>query len=315
MQCIVCNKKTTLKCSKCNNIYYCSKICQRNNWKLHKYTCSENIIIKKSNNKGFGIFSKKKFSIGDIIHIESPIFIYDIKNYNIEYERLNTYKKKILNTFSNVHSKNNNLFGILKTNGIPIKEYNMFITKGGIFPLISKINHECDPNAVFYWNNNEKKEYLFSLKNINIDDEINVCYIERFSPYKERQQILYNTFKFVCTCNFCKKNIENKETDIKLLKIQKLIDNVLIIGPTNPQRGYEMVLDTINYIKEIGLDSSVNLYSRYYDLYQFVIHTKISKNKIKIYIEKLLKYCTLCRGKTADETIKIINILENIKKK
>jgi hypothetical protein len=42
-QCAQCQKSSTdqklLKCSRCQNCYYCSKECQKIHWKLHKQIC------------------------------------------------------------------------------------------------------------------------------------------------------------------------------------------------------------------------------------------------------------------------------------
>ena len=36
MNCKVCKKKATKQCSKCRKVYYCSKKCQKKDWKQHK---------------------------------------------------------------------------------------------------------------------------------------------------------------------------------------------------------------------------------------------------------------------------------------
>jgi hypothetical protein len=40
-QCANCENSCFDACSQCNKIYYCSKKCQINNWKLHKKTCGK----------------------------------------------------------------------------------------------------------------------------------------------------------------------------------------------------------------------------------------------------------------------------------
>ena len=40
-RCIVCDKECTSKCSKCKEVYYCSKDHQVQNWPLHKQFCIE----------------------------------------------------------------------------------------------------------------------------------------------------------------------------------------------------------------------------------------------------------------------------------
>ena len=38
--CNKCGNPGTLRCSKCKKVYYCSKECQKSDWKTHKLSCS-----------------------------------------------------------------------------------------------------------------------------------------------------------------------------------------------------------------------------------------------------------------------------------
>jgi hypothetical protein len=42
--CNVCQKSSTTKCSKCHQTYYCSKECQKKDWKIHKKSCGKNDV-------------------------------------------------------------------------------------------------------------------------------------------------------------------------------------------------------------------------------------------------------------------------------
>eukprot|EP01084_Bolivina_argentea_P068805 125244_1 len=41
--CSLCNKLASLRCSRCKKIYYCSRKCQKINWKYHKSTCGKQL--------------------------------------------------------------------------------------------------------------------------------------------------------------------------------------------------------------------------------------------------------------------------------
>ena len=38
--CIICNNRTNKRCFKCKITYYCSRICQKLDYKIHKKICS-----------------------------------------------------------------------------------------------------------------------------------------------------------------------------------------------------------------------------------------------------------------------------------
>lgn len=40
-QCTVCNKPSTLRCSRCSGAWYCGKPCQKEDWSAHKLLCPQ----------------------------------------------------------------------------------------------------------------------------------------------------------------------------------------------------------------------------------------------------------------------------------
>jgi hypothetical protein len=40
--CFLCLEPSKLKCSRCLTIQYCSKECQKKDWKIHKNNCKDN---------------------------------------------------------------------------------------------------------------------------------------------------------------------------------------------------------------------------------------------------------------------------------
>ena len=42
--CHLCKSKTNLSCGNCRIVYYCSKDCQKKDWKNHKLVCNKKVI-------------------------------------------------------------------------------------------------------------------------------------------------------------------------------------------------------------------------------------------------------------------------------
>lgn len=58
--CSVCEESTDKKCSRCKKVFYCSKACQKNDWKSHKSTCLNregNSEYHSSFSTGFSTFN------------------------------------------------------------------------------------------------------------------------------------------------------------------------------------------------------------------------------------------------------------------
>lgn len=297
--CNICDKRAKNKCSRCNETYYCSKECQKSDWCTHKYKCSQNISIRKTENKGLGVYSKKKFKKGDIIHKERPITLSN--NITIDINKL-----IILQEFTNVYP-NSGIKGIIRTNAIPL---GCGSNIGGIFPIISRVNHDCYPNSVYYWNEEEKKEYLMSLSDINEGDEIKVSYITKVIPHNERRLKLYNEFKFNCKCKTCELN--DKTLDNKLKKINILDEKIPKIGSIFPDEGVRIAIRTLELLKEINYDRPDIIYPLYYDIYQLIIHTNVKTDIVLYYLDKVIENSIICSGINSLDTKRYLRIKDKI---
>ena len=74
--CAVCGTRTTKRCGKCGSVWYCSRDCQRRDWKTHKINCNP-YEIRESNGNGLGVFATCNLEIGDLIVRENPILYID----------------------------------------------------------------------------------------------------------------------------------------------------------------------------------------------------------------------------------------------
>ena len=72
----MCGTGATNKCGKCGSVWYCSRDCQKKDWKTHKINCKP-YEIRESNGKGLGLFATCNLEIGDLIVGEDPILYFE----------------------------------------------------------------------------------------------------------------------------------------------------------------------------------------------------------------------------------------------
>lgn len=86
------------------------------------------------------------------------------------------------------------------TNMLPLGASN----SGGLFLEASRINHSCQPNAQYAWNDDLGHLTVYALCDIDTNHEITISYISGVSlGYAERQRHLMEAFSFACICELC----------------------------------------------------------------------------------------------------------------
>lgn len=71
-----------------------------------------------------------------------------------------------------------------------------------LYPLSCRMNHSCKPNC--YWYSKDGKRVVRLVTPIEKNEEFTIDYIEsRFTPRKERQDLLQKTKSFTCQCRRC----------------------------------------------------------------------------------------------------------------
>lgn len=76
----------------------------------------------------------------------------------------------------------------------------------GLFPLVTKINHSCIPNARGALRPPRTPSYVYALRDIAIGEEITMCYLSTFEQLKHadsRKRHLQSQNMFRCDCPLC----------------------------------------------------------------------------------------------------------------
>jgi hypothetical protein len=81
-------------------------------------------------------------------------------------------QQEFLSLYNNFPGKQP-LSGIIKTNALSLGSGSMV---GGIFPIISRINHSCRPNTQHTWNSSTEHETIHTIRDIQKGEEITISY-------------------------------------------------------------------------------------------------------------------------------------------
>lgn len=122
----------------------------------------------------------------------------------------NYSKKIILQTYQ-----------IVCRNAYTIKNFVTFHDRGlGLYPLISRLNHHCDPNCVLVFEDCVAR--VVSIRDIVLGEELTVSYHLLASaclPLSFRQKVMMKHYDFVCDCSHCKNyDILFQSDDTKILE-------------------------------------------------------------------------------------------------
>jgi len=74
--CPACGKVATTKCTGCKQVYYCNRVCQKKDWKLHKPTCKAMAYrIGSSPELGNFLLANRSIKCGEVIISEAPLVL------------------------------------------------------------------------------------------------------------------------------------------------------------------------------------------------------------------------------------------------
>ena len=164
--------------------------------------------VKESPSKGLGMFAKTKIPRGQLVIAEkalfcmSPLGMLDpAKTEDQCMSKLSSDEKKWFYTLSDSQNPSKPTFiSIMQTNALPL---GCDSREGGLFPVITRINHSCLPNAKHSWNSSEKVEKIYALKDIEAGEEIFISYLNPYATRSDRQRMLKLKFNFDCQCPAC----------------------------------------------------------------------------------------------------------------
>lgn len=169
--------------------------------------------------KGTGMIATHNIPKGEFIMKEEPVIKIKDKNewpplVDQQFSRLSLEKKNAVMALHNAYppivinerkKSSRKLLGIFRTNSILVGHHCLMFLK------ICKFNHSCSANVEGIYKGNFY--ILLAKKDIMAEEELCISYLNKSDLRKSReyrQKELLETFNFLCSCELCKAETNNK---------------------------------------------------------------------------------------------------------
>ncbi|PPJ52246.1 hypothetical protein CBER1_10515 [Cercospora berteroae] len=257
--------------------------------------------------KGKGLVANRSIPAGTLLISEEPLFTTEsLQDANTVEKDLAAIVKALpkkgqrafLSLHNNFKGEPNPFSNIVRSNGYPLGPSSGI---GGIFPLVSRINHSCLPNAQHAWNSTQNRMLVHAVREIEEDEELTLSYLNG-GPSATRQEILKQNFRFTCACELCSLSPQQlKSSDARLKRAQELDASIgdprtVRNTPESALRDCRALLD----IYEKEKVSDLRLPRLYYDAFQIVaMHSDAAR--AAAFARRARESRTICEGKDSDE--------------
>ncbi|KAI0042507.1 SET domain-containing protein [Auriscalpium vulgare] len=247
-------------------------------WK--PFNCSRRYEIRDTKRAGKSMFSLDVHEPGDVIICEPPLVITSIALMTGSGgDSLMPESTVRARTFATMPPKTRRLFfalhrgphaaqspetAITKTNAFRINRIPGCIGPcSGIFNDISRINHSCMPNAMYYWIPESLTGEVRALRRIAPGEEITISYLELSASYEERREDLRERYGFACTCTSCSLPLEERFVDDSIREETGLFAGVDVhVSSANALRITKSVLCFARRVKHAGLSDIPVIWER-----------------------------------------------------
>ncbi|XP_026323711.1 histone-lysine N-methyltransferase ASHR1 [Hyposmocoma kahamanoa] len=231
LRCDNCLEKgKVLKCSGCQFVHYCGRICQKEAWSDHKWECANlkrvspkvipdaaRMLAKIINrlNRGDGNSYRAFYSATSFRMWKDLMSHYsDLKADKKRMDHFTSLCVVLYEFLKDISLPNTvelmGLYGRMVINSFTILDNDMNSIGTGVYLACSILDHSCNPNAVATFDG--KTISIRATKDISyLDwDQIRISYIDLMKTPYERQTELLQNYYFLCECDRCMDESQHK---------------------------------------------------------------------------------------------------------
>ncbi|KAH9906393.1 hypothetical protein F4778DRAFT_725669 [Xylariomycetidae sp. FL2044] len=216
--------------------------------------------------KDMGLMATQRLEVGDQIMADTPAIMIDYELYYklqpsqisaLQAEAIMTLPAKHraaylnLSTHDQVETYEGRVGKILETNAFDIaragdvEEDEDAFSWYTVFSHVSRMNHDCRPNADYYFDHETFTHNIHAIRPIMPGEEVTLSYIDMATPRAERQEHIDHSWHFSCTCSQCAATgAAAAASDARVAQIQELRSQLRDYEATSqatPQMGELMV--------------------------------------------------------------------------
>ncbi|RDI89529.1 hypothetical protein Vi05172_g108 [Venturia inaequalis] len=184
--------------------------------------------IRKLHGRGFGLIANRTVRRGEKIFAHTPVVIAQaILETELEEEELFGLHRVAV---ERLPERSRGLFMALHGHFGGDAVYDRFSTNAfnvfdfaAVFPETARMNHDCRPNAGYYFDKATFTHKVHAVREIPPGEEITISYINPFLTSQQRLDRIPNQWGFNCTCPLCSSSKENlSASDQRLQEIRTL---------------------------------------------------------------------------------------------
>jgi hypothetical protein len=185
--------------------------------------------------KGRGLVANKTLHRGDQIFASTPLLITNPDTYLLAQEERLKLLHRGLETLPEAtkplfwglldHFKGDPVDDRINTNAFEI-EINGHI-QHAVLPEIAMMNHDCRPNAAYFWDEETLSHYVHATQTIYPGQEITITYINNERSREKRMENLKANWGFDCDCSSCSAHPSfYAESDSRIQRMEVLAEQL-----------------------------------------------------------------------------------------
>ena len=313
-----------LCCSRCNARSYCSKDCQKNDWKQHKMWCQRALtlgvdfdVCDAGPSRGHGVFALRDIARGEKVLVERCVLTVQEEDLD-EFKKANALSEKLNQAPASIQ----HAVMALVPQDMPESEDDKILLDAfpayfkfkcntfdidpvgiGICITASRFNHSCLPNCGRQYLADQELMLISAAVPIKAGEELTIRYTEEHlaQNFEAHRDFIMSNWGFRCMCRVCSSETL-QETLVKIAKMDRLL---FALGNNGKEKeAYALGEKLLALYADIDIQP-IHWQRTYFDMFQMAVLRKSTLGDAQKCIDKSLEYCILTIGGSKPESAEL----------